>query len=82
MIEFKEAEFKRFTNTVNPNKYYYFSEKELNNHTVEVNAGRFKVFFKIEIKNSVSHTTIARGGYKSLNDLNNDLKSFVSLNAL
>ena len=81
MIEFKDSDFALYRNLANPNKAYYYAEKELNSHTVEVHTSQFKINYKVEIKTK-NQNTIATGNYKSIEKLNLDLDEFISLNAL
>ena len=84
-VAFLDEDFTVFQNMVYKNKYYYYADKKIGDYTVEVNGGKYKVHFDIEIiKNKPYRRVIARGSYKNLNDLNNDVNKFIknySLNA-
>ena len=79
-VAFLDADFSIFQNMVSKNKYYYYAEKKIGDYTVEVNGGKYKVHFDIEIVENQYGNVVARGSYKSLNDLNVDLEKWIKAN--
>ena len=88
LFVFKDTDFRLFTNVIDPSKRYWFAEKELGKHTIEVNGGMFKAHFTIEIvertefEGNIRIKVKAKGAYKSLESLNVDLVNFLSENSL
>jgi len=78
-MEFLDTDFTIFQNMVSKNNYYYYAEKKIGNYTVEVNGGKYKVHFDIEIVQNQNGNVIARGSYKNLKDLNVDLSKWFYL---
>ena len=81
-VPFFDEDFSRFQNMVSKNKYYYYAEKDLGDYVVEVNGGKYKVHFDIEIVNNKYRNVKARGSYKNLNDLNVDLEKWIKANLI
>ena len=79
-VPFSDEDFTIFQNMVYKNKYYYYAEKDLGDYVIEVNGGKYKVHFDIEIVNNKYRNVIARGSYKNLNDLNVDLEKWIKAN--
>src|SRR5690625_456955 len=88
LFVFSVSDFKLFTNVIDASKRYWFAEKQLGNNTIEINGGKYKVHFTVEI---VERTEVegvvrikqkAKGAYKSLDNLNIDLVNFLSENSL
>ncbi len=88
LFVFNDSDFKLFTNVIDTSKRYWFAEKQLGNNTIEVNGGKYKVHFTIEIvertevEGAVRIKQKAKGAYKSLDSLNVDLVNFLSENSL
>lgn len=81
-VAFLDEDFSRFQNMVSKNKYYYYAEKKIGDYTIEVNGGKYKVHFDIEIIKNQYGNVIARGSYKNLNDLNVDLSKWIKANLI
>ena len=81
-VAFLDEDFSGFQNLVSKNKYYYYAEKKIGDYTVEVNGGKYKVHFDIEIIKNQYGNVIARGSYKNLNDLNVDLEKWIKANLI
>lgn len=81
-VAFLDEDFSRFQNMVSKNKYYYYAEKNIGDYTVEVNGGKYKVHFDIQIIKNQYGNVIARGSYKNLNDLNVDLEKWIKANLI
>jgi hypothetical protein len=81
-VAFLDEDFSRFQNMVSVNKYYYYAEKKIGDYTVEVNGGKYRVHFDVEIIKNQYGNVIARGSYKSLNDLNIDLEKWIKVNLI
>jgi hypothetical protein len=81
-VAFLDEDFSRFQNMVSKNKYYYYAEKKIGDYTVEVNGGKYKVHFDIQIIKNQYGNVIARGSYKNLNDLNVDLEKWIKANLI
>ena len=79
-VPFLDEDFSIFQNMVSKNKYYYYAEKDLCDYVVEINGGKYKVHFDIDIVNKKYRNVIARGSYKNLNDLNVDLEKWIKAN--
>ena len=80
MVKFNDDDFKLFVNLSNPKKRYYYAEKQLKEHTIEVKTNEFKINYNIEIK--INDRCIAKGSSKYIEKLNLDLNEFISSNAL
>jgi hypothetical protein len=81
-VAFLDEDFSGFQNMVSKNKYYYYAEKKIGDYTVEVNGGKYKVHFDIQIIKNQYGNVIARGSYKDLNDLNVDLEKWIKANLI
>lgn len=79
-MKFLDEDFSIFLNMVSKNKYYYYAEKDLGSYIVGVNGGKYKVHFDVEIINKKYGNVKARGSYKNLNDLNEDLEKWIKAN--
>ena len=79
-VEFKDEDFSLFTNMINNKKRYFFADKIFNKYEIEVNAGVFKVKFAVEFIHKESRTTIAKGRYSSLEELNDGIEDFLLRN--
>ncbi len=80
VVEFKEEDFRLFTNMINNKKRYFFADKIFDKYEIEVNAGMFKVKFDIEFIHKESKKVLAKGRYNSLKKLNEDVKIFLLKN--
>lgn len=80
IVEFKDEDFRLFTNMINNEKRYFFADKIFDKYEIEVNAGMFKVKFDIEFIHKESRKVFAIGRYSSLKELNKDVKIFLLKN--
>lgn len=79
-VEFKDEDFRLFTNMTNNEKRYFFADKIFDKYEIEVNAGMFKVKFDIEFIHKESRKVLAKGRYSSLKELNEDVNIFLLKN--
>lgn len=80
VVEFKEEDFRLFTNMINNEKRYFFADKIFDKYEIEVYAGKHKVRFDVDILQKESGRTIARGRYSSLKELNEGVRIFLLKN--